>query len=559
MQGFTAWLVVGATALAGLMIIGFIFARLYKRASAERSFVRTGLGGQRVIMSGGAVVLPIFHETIAINMNTLKLEVNRAEQDSLITKDRMRVDVIVAFFVRVKPTIEGVATAAQTLGQRTSDVQALAELTEDKFVDALRSTAATMTMQELQDQREKFVQGVQSTVAEDLAKNGLELESVSLTNLNQTAKEHFNEKNAFDAEGLVKLTQETERRRRERNEIEQDTEVSVREKNRDALQRKLEISQQETIMTLAQEQEVRMRQAEQAAKIASIEAERKREAEQSMIQADRQIKEAGIERDKVVRTRSVEAERDIQVARTDQEKITEIAAQDKAIAVAAKSEEQSQAQARANEALADAVKAEQAVETARKTAIADRDKSVALIDAAKEADTQALRVTTKARADRDAADLQADATVRLANAAKAKGLAEAEVQRSLTEAINMLSDAQSALKYRLALLEALPAVIEKSVEPMKSIDGIKIVQVDGLNRGGGDGYAANGAAAPGGNLAESAVAAALAYRAHAPIIDSLLSEVGLGSGSLANLTRSLSDGASHPVAAPPAPPHPPTG
>ena len=121
MQGYTLWVVIGATALVGLLIIGLIFARLYKRASAERAFVRTGLGGQKVIMSGGAVVLPIFHETIPINMNTLKLEVNRAQQDSLITKDRMRVDVIVAFFVRVKPTIEGVATAAQTLGLRTSN------------------------------------------------------------------------------------------------------------------------------------------------------------------------------------------------------------------------------------------------------------------------------------------------------------------------------------------------------------------------------------------------------------------------------------------------------
>jgi uncharacterized membrane protein YqiK len=555
MGSYTLWVVVGATALIGVVIIGLVFARLYKRASAERSFVRTGLGGQKVIMSGGAVVLPIFHEIIPINMNTLKLEVNRAHQDSLITKDRMRVDVIVAFFLRVKPTTEGVATAAQTLGQRTSNVSELSELTEDKFVDALRSTAATMTMQELQDHREKFVQGVQNTVAEDLTKNGLELESVSLTHLNQTDKEHFNEKNAFDAEGLVKLTQETERRRRERNEIEQDTEISVREKNRDALQRKLEISQQEQFMTLAQEQEVRMRKAEQNAKIASIEAERKREAEQSQILADRQIQEAGIERDKAVRTRTVEAERDVQVARTEQEKTTEIAAQDKAIAIAAKSEEQSQAQARANAALADAVKAEQAVETARKTAEADRDKSVALIDAAKEADTQALRVTTKARADRDAADLQADATIRLANAGKAKGLAEAEVQRALTEAVNLLSDAQSSLKYRLALLSALPAVIEKSVEPMKAIDGIKIVQVDGLTRGGD----ANGAAGlaghgSGGNLAESAVAAALAYRAHAPIIDSLLSEIGMNSGSLANLSRALADATPKPAEPPPLPP-----
>src|ERR1043165_3415309 len=122
MQGYVFWIVIAATGLLGLLVIGSSFARLYVRASAERSFVRTGLGGQKVIMSGGAIVLPVFHETILINMNTLKLEVNRAQQESLITKDRMRVDVIVAFFVRVKPTLEGVATAAQTLGQRTLDV-----------------------------------------------------------------------------------------------------------------------------------------------------------------------------------------------------------------------------------------------------------------------------------------------------------------------------------------------------------------------------------------------------------------------------------------------------
>ncbi len=141
----------------------------------------------------------------------------------------------------MQPTIEGISTAAQTLGQRTLSPEDLRQLVEDKFVDALRSTAAQMTMQDLQDTRENFVQGVQSTVSEDLAKNGLELESVSLTNFNQTSKEYFDPNNAFDAEGLTKLTQETERRRRERNEVEQDVEVAVREKNRDAMSRKLEI------------------------------------------------------------------------------------------------------------------------------------------------------------------------------------------------------------------------------------------------------------------------------------------------------------------------------
>ena len=68
----------------------------------------------------------------------------------------------------------------------------------------------------------------------------------------------------------------------------------------------------------------------------------------------------------------------------------------------------------------------------------------------------------------------------LAEATRKKGLAEAEAQRALNDAINVLSDEQTSLKFELALLQALPAVIEKSVEPMKSIDGIEYSMVDGL-------------------------------------------------------------------------------
>ncbi|EIQ7646165.1 flotillin family protein [Escherichia coli] len=534
-----SWMFTAIIAVCILFIIGIIFARLYRRASAEQAFVRTGLGGQKVVMSGGAIVMPIFHEIIPINMNTLKLEVSRSTIDSLITKDRMRVDVVVAFFVRVKPSVEGIATAAQTLGQRTLSPEDLRMLVEDKFVDALRATAAQMTMHELQDTRENFVQGVQNTVAEDLSKNGLELESVSLTNFNQTSKEHFNPNNAFDAEGLTKLTQETERRRRERNEVEQDVEVAVREKNRDALSRKLEIEQQEAFMTLEQEQQVKTRTAEQNARIAAFEAERRREAEQTRILAERQIQETEIEREQAVRSRKVEAEREVRIKEIEQQQVTEIANQTKSIAIAAKSEQQSQAEARANLALAEAVSAQQNVETTRQTAEADRAKQVALIAAAQDAETKAVELTVRAKAKKkEAAEMQAAAIVELAEATRKKGLAEAEAQRALNDAINVLSDEQTSLKFKLALLQALPAVIEKSVEPMKSIDGIKIIQVDGLNRGSAAGDANTGNVG-GGNLAEQALSAALSYRTQAPLIDSLLNEIGVSGGSLAALTSPL--------------------
>ena len=169
-----------------LVVVGIIFSRLYTRASKERSFVRTGMGGQKVILNGGAMVLPVLHEVIPVNMNTLRLAVMRKEQQALITKDRMRVDVLAEFYLRVKPENDAIANAAQTLGTRTLDPEALKEMIEGKFVDALRSVAAEMEMAELHEQRSQFVQKVQQVVSEDLLKNGLELESVSLTGLDQT-------------------------------------------------------------------------------------------------------------------------------------------------------------------------------------------------------------------------------------------------------------------------------------------------------------------------------------------------------------------------------------
>lgn len=125
-----------------LFIIGVIFARLYRRASAEQAPVRTDLSGQRAVMNGGAIMIPTFHEIIPINMNTLRPEANRSAIDSLITRDRIRADVVVALFVRVKPSVEGTATATQTLEQRTLPPEDLRILVEDKLVNAPRATAA---------------------------------------------------------------------------------------------------------------------------------------------------------------------------------------------------------------------------------------------------------------------------------------------------------------------------------------------------------------------------------------------------------------------------------
>lgn len=552
---------IGVPAAIGLLIllfIGIIFARLYHRATKETAFVRTGLGGQKVIMDGGAIVLPIFHEIIPVNMNTLKLEVSRREVQSLIALDRMRVDVAAAFFVRVKQTAESVSTAAQTLGRKTMAPSELKNLVEDKFVDALRATAATMTMKELQDKRREFVQAVQNAVAEDLEKNGLELESVSLTSLDQTAKDFFNPSNAFDAEGLTKLTQETEARRKQRNDIEQDTEVQVRTKNLEAERLKLDITKQQEFATLTQQQEISNAKANQVAEIAKIEAERHREAEEVRINADRLVKERRIEADRTVNSaeidknlsiqkKTIEADRETKVMQAVQRQSVELANQDAAIAIAKKSQEQSQADAAANQALSEAVKSEEGVNTAREVAIAERGKAIQLIGAAQEAQQQAIAVTVAAQAEKEAAENRAMAVRVEADAKKSAALAEAEGIAAINEAKNRLGAAQIDLAVRMQLIQSLPLIIEQASKPLEKIESIRLFQVNGMPMGGHGGGGAN-AASPG-SLSEQVVNSALQYQVAKPIVDAIMKDAGLANPSLTGIAETVAQMVSAPMSA----------
>lgn len=548
----------GICSLVGLFTLGLIVSRLYHRASKEVSFVRTGWGGQRVIMNGGALVFPVLHETIPVNMNTLRLEVRRANEQALITRDRMRVDVEAEFYVRVKPTVEAIADAAQTLGRKTLNPHELKTLVEGKFVDALRSVAAEMAMEELHEQRTQFVNKVQMAVSEDLLKNGLELESVSLTALDQTGKEFLNPDNAFDAQGLTKLTEEIQNRRKQRNDIEQDTEVRIRQKNLEAERIKLELAREEEYARLEQQRELETRRAQQEAEIARQKAEQQRQAREAQLLAQQEVERKKLEMEQLVKEREILKVRSVERAEVERSKTIELARQDLAIAVAERSKAQSEAQAVADKARALAVKAEEDVVTVRERERAERQKQIELVQAAKDAEKEAIDLLVQADAEKRAARDRTEAQTLLAQAdaeaerlraqgSEARYKVDAAGRKALNEAANTLSIEQIAMQVKLEIVKSLPEIIRESVRPMERIEGIKIVQVEGLRSDGGgsvpigtDG-SGHGVSAAGsnGNLADQVVSSALRYRAQQPLIDSLLGEVGIGAAGLHEFTRTL--------------------
>ena len=124
--------------------------------------MRTGFGGEKVVMGGGALVLPIVHDVTEVSMNTLRIEVRRAGEKSLITRDRMRVEVNVDFFVRVIPD-RGVGRGGRAhAGQPHADPESLKDLVQGRFVDAMGAVAATMTMEEIHEHRGDYIRGVKA-------------------------------------------------------------------------------------------------------------------------------------------------------------------------------------------------------------------------------------------------------------------------------------------------------------------------------------------------------------------------------------------------------------
>ena len=264
---------------------------------------------------------------------------------------------------------------------------------------------------------------------------------------------------------------------------------------------------------------------------------------------------------------SGESPKTIEATAVEKSKTIALAEQDRDIAVAEKSREKSEADAAADEARAIAAKAAEQVTSAREIEVAEREKSIELVEARKAAEKEAISVTVAAEAEKSASTDQAESVRILAEAEASKvritatGEADAEKlkaeaervryevdangQRAVNEAANTLSPEQIAMQVKLQLIEALPEIIAESVKPIENIDGIKIIQMDGLAPNGhanGNGPDIDPGKA---GLADQIVNSALKYRTQAPLLDAMLKEVGLEGGDINGLTQALSDTASN--------------
>ncbi len=499
-----------------IFAIGMWLSRLYVKAPANRAFVRVGGVGNtpKVIMNGGSLVLGLIHEVTWVDLGTMTVEIERTENNALLTKDPQYADIRAIFYIKVDPTVEGITTAARTIGSKTVEKNVVKDLVDAKLDGALRDVAATFTLLSLHQERENFIQEVQNRVKGDLEENGLVLESVSILTLRAARQGTFPTDDVFGAQVARANAEFIRTAERERNDIERRTEMEIKQRNISTEKEKLALDQDLAFAFATQEREVMMRSATEKASAQRSILEQELSVEKSRLAKDQAIRTQQIENEQLLAVQDQRRQQEMESAEIVRTQTIEVANQAKQIAVLNEEQRRESAEKDRLVVAAQREEASQAVKTVEETSKARRDAQIYIIEAEREAqrsmierrneveiealkkirgaEAQAQSLKAIAEAEFEAAQKQAetkrtgaladsDAAKALAEGEKARvqatGLAEAEVIRAKADATQQealvirakgLAEAESVRAKGLAEAEAEKA----KAEALAAYDGV---------------------------------------------------------------------------------------
>ncbi|HSQ65131.1 MAG TPA: flotillin domain-containing protein [Polyangiaceae bacterium] len=546
----TNMIVIGGSIVGGLVVLLTIFtvlSRFYRRCGADEALVRTGSGGNKVVIGGGVLVYPILHQLLRVSLRSVKLSVERSAKNALVTADKIKANVTTELYIKVEPIAEDVLAAARSFGERNLDEHVIADLIEGKLTDALRSVAANQTFMALHANRKQFAERIQEVLSEELKKNGLTLENVSITAFAMLPVKDLDPQDVFDAEGLRAITESVQTNREMTNRIQREKDNQIQAQNVDARKKQLGMEQDQKqaeadqarkvaeysaiqaaetakavyvqeqmrdLASLEKQRAVETARIEQEKAVAVAMASKQRAEREAMIEAEkgqqaaeiakqRVIEAANIEKEKTVQTAEIDRQKVIEANTIDKEKAVEVARIGKQIAITQSEEQEARAAAAKALAVAEEEKAKQTIITVETTAKAEREKAMQVIAAQAEAEVKkalaeaaAAQKRIEAEAKAVAAEKEAAATVLLANAMAQRGEAEAQVRRKLLDAENAMSSRVVMRDIVLKALEVGPEIARELMAPAKAITEIKVLQTSGMG-GAMNGNGANGAPALG--------------------------------------------------------------
>lgn len=502
-------------ALVFLLILSiFAYTRVYVITPNNEAFVRTGgvfIKEKKVILDGGCIVLPGFHELTRVPLREISIDVERTGKLAVRTQDYLRANMRVTFYVCITADKQDVQMAASRLSrQGRISAEDIKEALEKRADDAIRAAAKNKSLAEIDSDKIGFADAVLNLVQQDLKKVGITLNNIAISEIEEG--DTYDSNNFFDTQGVRLRTETIQRSIQQKREVELATKVAIEQKELDAQKRSLQIVQETESAKLAQQLEIEGLRAKQEREIQetkdkeatkiernkilqsqAVEEEKINQQlalQQSKIQADieleernKQLKVAQIlqlqeaEIAEITRQKQVESSRlEAQIQVAEAERLSKIAQQEAAIAIAEKERDRFTSEATK-------AQAEASVVTAKEIEEAEREQRLSAIAAEQEAkkrriaeqnvvEIDVFRRRRQAEIARQAAELEAESIRTLAQANRDKALAEAEGQRALIEAENAISDAKLNARLISELWPQLSAHLPEIVKALAPQAGV---------------------------------------------------------------------------------------
>jgi uncharacterized membrane protein YqiK len=517
------------------------YTRVYVITPNNEAFVRTGgviRKKKTVILNGGCIVLPGFHELTRVPLREISIDVERTGNLAVRTQDYLRANMRVTFYVCINAKEEDVLVSAARLSKQgrisENDIK---DALEKRADDAIRAAAKRKSIAEIDSDKLGFADEVLNLIQQDLKKVGLTLNNIAISEIEES--DTYDENNFFDAQG-VKLRTETIQKSiqqkldvelgilKQKRELELNTKVEIEEQELAAEEKSLKLAKQKEEATINQAKEIEFLKAQQAQEIQASQDKEMAKIERNKILQEKAVEEEKIQKKLALQQSQILADIELEaqnkalkVARTQQQQEAEIAEitrkktieaselksqvaiagaeqesriaqQEAAIAIANKERERFVAEA-------ERTQAEEAVSTAQAVEQANRAQRLAVIDAEKDAqqvriadqnvvEIDVFRRRRQAEIARQAAELEADSIRTLAEANRYKALAEAQGKQALIEAENALSNANRTadlIKLMLPeLSDKLPEIM-RALSPQPGVLGdAKIFAFPGANGNG---------------------------------------------------------------------------
>jgi uncharacterized membrane protein YqiK len=467
---------IGAGVLLVMLLGTFaLFSAFYQKVEQGTALIVNDLSAQPKVRFTGGLVIPVLYKAELMRISLITLQVDRRGKEGLICKDNMRADITVAFYLRVNETQGDVLRVAKAIGAgRASDRDAVDELFNAKFSEALKTVGKKFDFTELFEKRQEFRDEIVKIIGNDL--NGYVLEDVAIDYLEQTPKSLLDQNNILDAEGIRKITERTAAQNVVTNELEQNEKLAITKKNVEAREATLALERQQAEAEARQRREIDTIQAREAAETARVREEQRLIAEQARLESDEKIRireqnvqrevevaeqnrqrAVAIEVERVARARQLEevtTDREVQLQGVERDKVVEVGKKDVAnitrerIAID-KTVTVEEERIKEVRVVSEAERAKQAqvlaAEGAAQEEMVRRVKEAEAAEAA--ARHRAVEMTTMAQAKLDAASREADAKRLLAEAIRvemaAPGLAEAAVREAEAGAIEKVGAAEA--------------------------------------------------------------------------------------------------------------------